>query len=601
MILGYGQPVELPTMSVFDKPMMQMYIQALQKDYEQGVAEQKEFLSNFGNFTSPSSTDVDYWNSQTIDPLREYLDQNPDALRSVEGRNALSRFIATRPYGELAKRRQSAENMKQYKQALATGIANGTLDAATALKLDGDFQNWDSAKGMWDKLAPTAQRTINQVLAPYIEDLNKYGYEYDQEASNKRGRGWIVKRVSDQAIKDELNKHAMDIMRDPMMKLRAEELGLTPDEFVEQELYTHVRRELTDKEDKDDVYFANENLNINREELGLKKRELALKEREARGDIELKKANAKKALAAAGGSKPGDEGYSYNYNSFSGAMAARGYTGTYVQNPDGSVSYLDPVEHENAAKDYYVFNMLKNAPVYIKNKKTGKYEKVKFGSLSAKQQDELLKRPDSKIHQLKLSYEKKFYQNDQARLIDDYIKRGGNYKTASLAMSSQDDAEQWKADVAGSPIAYDGNYKPKGFSINSTLRGSLYTVGELTMRTGQMSVGGKRIGKRSFAENNDTRNKAAYYTVSNDGARNGQIYQWEAYDGQYHRYRLVNVYDDTDTPLGEMWLECPNPADINSTRSQGQDNRAIKNAGNGVKAIQSALATSSDDTETTTN
>lgn len=174
MILGYEQPIDIPVQSIYDKPMMQMYLQALQKDYEQGVAEQKEFLSNFGNFTSPIAADVDAWNERTIDPIREYLDQNPDALRSVEGRNAISRFIATRPYGDLAKLRQSAENAKAYQKAVAEmqskGLYNPELEKLFGKGLG--INDWNTLEnGMWDRQSPIEFKTLNQYTTHLFDNL----------------------------------------------------------------------------------------------------------------------------------------------------------------------------------------------------------------------------------------------------------------------------------------------------------------------------------------------------------------------------------------------------------------------------------------------
>lgn len=174
MILGYEQPIDIPVQSIYDKPMMQMYLQALQKDYEQGVAEQKEFLSNFGNFTSPISADIDAWNARTIDPIREYLDRNPNALRSVEGRNQLSRFIATRPYGDLAKLRQSAENAKTYQKAVAEmqskGLYNPELEKLFGKGLG--INDWNTLEnGMWDRQSPIEFKTLNQYTTHLFDNL----------------------------------------------------------------------------------------------------------------------------------------------------------------------------------------------------------------------------------------------------------------------------------------------------------------------------------------------------------------------------------------------------------------------------------------------
>ena len=69
MILGYEQPVDIPMMSMYDKDTMKMYLGALQRDYEQGIADQKEFNKTFGDFYSPSSVDMQNWYNMTQKPI----------------------------------------------------------------------------------------------------------------------------------------------------------------------------------------------------------------------------------------------------------------------------------------------------------------------------------------------------------------------------------------------------------------------------------------------------------------------------------------------------------------------------------------------------
>lgn len=289
MIYGYDEAQLFPVQSLYDTGMINMYLNAVKGEYERGIADQKEFISKYGDFISPFSKDVEAWDKATLGGYRDLVNnlkqQGIDPIRSQEGRAAIQNFILSRPYGDLAKLKQAAKTGEQYSALLAKGIADGTLDYNTAVKLDGDFRNWSTLQnGIWDKVAPTAQKSINDVLAPYIQDLNKYGYKYDPEASKQRGYGYIVHTVSDDAIRDELNKNAIDIMKDPMMQLRAKELGMTPEEFIQSQLYTHMRRELTPKESEDKVLFEREKLGIEKSKLGLEKQRLNLEKQKVNND-----------------------------------------------------------------------------------------------------------------------------------------------------------------------------------------------------------------------------------------------------------------------------------------------------------------------------
>lgn len=57
------------------------------------------------NFSSPIAADNEDWYNITSRPIKEFLDKNPNAIRSVEGRAWIRNFINSRPYGDMAKLR----------------------------------------------------------------------------------------------------------------------------------------------------------------------------------------------------------------------------------------------------------------------------------------------------------------------------------------------------------------------------------------------------------------------------------------------------------------------------------------------------------------
>lgn len=251
MILGYEQPVDIPVQSIYDKGMMQMYLQALQKDYEQGVAEEKEFLSNFGNFTSPIAADIDAWNERTIDPIINYLNQNPNALRSVEGRNAISRFIATRPYGDLAKLRQSAENAKLYQKAWGDLYSKGLLDPDAARYFDGDMTKWNTLdkNKVWEYTSPTMKKTMDNLLSESINTLKKQ-YKLNPEKSKN---GWIVSDVSPDRVASVMKTNLIDLKKSPWYNYYKNQSGLSDKDF-DTSLIKYVQDSLDEKREYDQVW-----------------------------------------------------------------------------------------------------------------------------------------------------------------------------------------------------------------------------------------------------------------------------------------------------------------------------------------------------------
>lgn len=226
MILGYEQPVDIPVMSIYDKDMMKMYLGALQKDYEQGLADQKEFNKMAGDFYSPISKDNESWYNITTKPIQDYLNQNPNAIRSVEGRAAIRNFINSRPYGEMANLRQSADNAKLFVAAVNKMKQDGTYSQDLADYLHETLDGWDTYgnKKVWDKTAPTRYVGMEEALLPTVQMLQK-SMRVDEEKSKKHP-GFIISNVSKQQADDAINKAYGDLLKIPAMQYHLAKSGL---------------------------------------------------------------------------------------------------------------------------------------------------------------------------------------------------------------------------------------------------------------------------------------------------------------------------------------------------------------------------------------
>lgn len=230
MVLGYEQPVDIPVMSIYDKDMMKMYLNALREDYNQGVKEQEEFNKLAADFTSPIGKDNQRWYDITTKPIVDFLNQNPDAIRSVEGRSRIRQFINSRPYGEMANLRQSAANAKLFDAARQKMIADGTYSGDMAKFFNEDFSNWSTAdNGVWGKVAPTKYIGMEDALLPTIQMLQK-SYRPDEEASKKHP-GYTVFNVSEQQAREAINRNYVDLMQMPSMQYHLAKSGLTEEQF----------------------------------------------------------------------------------------------------------------------------------------------------------------------------------------------------------------------------------------------------------------------------------------------------------------------------------------------------------------------------------
>lgn len=173
MILGYEQPVDIPVMSIYDKDMMKMYLGALREDYKEGVQEMKDYNKMVSDFYSPSRKDNENWYNMTKKPIVDYLNANPDAIRSVEGRSWIRNFINSRPYKDMADIRQTAEVGRQFQKALAEMKAKGLFNPEMESMINPvGLEDWDTLQnGVWTKPSPTAFQTLNQFTSSMFDNL----------------------------------------------------------------------------------------------------------------------------------------------------------------------------------------------------------------------------------------------------------------------------------------------------------------------------------------------------------------------------------------------------------------------------------------------
>lgn len=214
MILGYEQPVDIPVMSIYDKDMAKMYINALREDYKDAIAKTDQFMKEYGDFIGASDADTQYYYENTIGGLDKLM-SDPNLIRSQEGRGMIEQYIRSRPYGNLAKIKATARNVELFNQAKRQMIQNGTYNDEMARMLGEDPSNWNTiSNGVFDKVSPTAYRSMEDMLLPTIQQLQK-SYKFDPVASKG---GYEVYRVSPEQVDAAINRVYGDILTNPSMK-----------------------------------------------------------------------------------------------------------------------------------------------------------------------------------------------------------------------------------------------------------------------------------------------------------------------------------------------------------------------------------------------
>ena len=181
MTYGYDEAVSMPIVDLYDDGMMNQYINAVQRDYERGYQEQKQFNQEFGDLMSPSSklnqAYYDTTRGKVYDFINKAQKQGINLTRSVEGRAMISNVINSIPYNKVADWKKDAEAMNMFQRTKAAMIANGTYsDAYQKFYQDRygltDIDNYDPYNNQrFDQVAPAEYKSLQQFVDPVFESV----------------------------------------------------------------------------------------------------------------------------------------------------------------------------------------------------------------------------------------------------------------------------------------------------------------------------------------------------------------------------------------------------------------------------------------------
>ena len=198
MIYGQDAPVAIPVADLYDTGMMQMYVNAVRDQYQQGLKDYENFVAKYGDFTSPFAKDVDRWNNEVMGPTVNLIDalyaQGIDPMRNAEARAMIQRSVRNVPYAEAAKMRQNAAAGEAYLKARGALAAKGLYDkdyndfwlAEQGYK---PFEEWSSEDGIWNVTSPIEYKSLFDATSPWFDKMQKHdltreqvehaGYVYD--------------------------------------------------------------------------------------------------------------------------------------------------------------------------------------------------------------------------------------------------------------------------------------------------------------------------------------------------------------------------------------------------------------------------------------
>lgn len=254
MVYGYDQAQLFPVQSLYDTGMINMYVNAVQREYERGLADQKEFISKYGDFTSPFANDVESWNKATLGRIQKAMEDlqklGIDPVRSQEGRAYMSRVMASTPYADLANLKMSAENGRKYMQAVDELKKAGLYNEDYIKYLYGDKydpRTWDTVTNgaAWDLTSAVPYQDIKTATDNWFKGMQDtlleekelsdvYGLERPQYEA-------VVNRNLDDFLRTDLGKYMLHLHDDDEEALKKTIVDARQGEFHRVEKENHER------------------------------------------------------------------------------------------------------------------------------------------------------------------------------------------------------------------------------------------------------------------------------------------------------------------------------------------------------------------------
>lgn len=189
MVYAYDQWAQMPTKDLFDTQMMLASVQAAKDMYEKGLAEMKDFRKEYGDLLFTNDAYQDWYNENFdfggfVDSLYK---SGIDPVRSQEGRTAIRQYIASRKYGDLARRRAWDANMLAYKQSISKNMKQYDPQFET-WRIGGDINNWGDRPFTESSIVPYENlqemtlpsfSTIKPHLLTSQEAIERLGEDYN--------------------------------------------------------------------------------------------------------------------------------------------------------------------------------------------------------------------------------------------------------------------------------------------------------------------------------------------------------------------------------------------------------------------------------------
>lgn len=202
----FSQPAQARFINTYVPiPFEQLYNVANQ--FNQELRRQEAILQadreKYGTFLSRSEKDMQTYNDLVYEPakaLGKKIADNPDYLKTPEGRSEIQSMINSRDYGLLSQLKQNAVMLDEAWKNYDPRWQDGTYE---------DITNWDtSTKGLWDRQMLPYQ-TVKQLTDIYFNDLKPV---VDRSTLNKP---WLRYSISPQDLSETADRAINEIYQLP--------------------------------------------------------------------------------------------------------------------------------------------------------------------------------------------------------------------------------------------------------------------------------------------------------------------------------------------------------------------------------------------------
>lgn len=225
----YTRPAEANFINTYVPiPFEQLYTvaNAYKTEYDRQVQALREDREKYGYFTSRSEKDMETWDREVNKPIQNIVNRiadDPDLLKTAEGRSLINSAINNRNYGLLSELRQNAQMLDEAWRTYDTRWQDNTYDTIT---------NWDtSTQGLYNR-PQIAYRSWEEIANPYFEDLE---YTLDEA---KSGGQWEYYSIKPQDLRDVANNHINELYQLPEVQKhlqQARRQGIIPDGMSDKE------------------------------------------------------------------------------------------------------------------------------------------------------------------------------------------------------------------------------------------------------------------------------------------------------------------------------------------------------------------------------